>query len=429
MTKPNTVSEEVISKAIQGDTAAFTEIYEAYYKRVYFMGIQYFKNEDIAKDVVQEVFIKVYKQIKSLKAPKAFSSWLHVITYRECQNLSRKKLKILELGDEEKIEDFPDKKEIEITEMVENERIKDIIAESLSALSDPLKTVAILRFFEELKVQEIADILDIPKATVGTRLIKIRKVLQKDLKKQGVSLEKNYSLTILSSITLHDAYTSLLEKQTINEGSIKKVLDTILNNGVTVGWTLLTKLGLVMTIGSVAVLGYSGYKVVESAPNTVLIESIDYQEYRTNESIPVEVLLNTSPNGQEIGVYLENTPIYFDVDNNKLLFTINNNGKYTVKVAENEESFSITQIDKEAPIVSDIQYDGNNLTFSIRDNFNEIDYQESYIEYEGNKFIIDETHQIQETFLNNLHIIVHDVTGNRSVYEVQIKEVMNEVMT
>lgn len=106
MSSPDIVSEDVILEAKQGDIDAFAQIYNTYYIKVFFMSFQYLKNEDTAKGIVQEVFIKVRRHIKKLEKPKAFDSWLNVITYRECINHTRGKLKFTELREDQQFSNF-----------------------------------------------------------------------------------------------------------------------------------------------------------------------------------------------------------------------------------------------------------------------------------------------------------------------------------
>lgn len=141
MNRLTTVSEDIILKAISGDTEAFTLIYKSYYQRVYFIGIQYFRNEETAKDIVQEVFIKVHKQIHTLNSPKAFNSWLHVLAYRVCVSYDRKKIRFIQLDEGKFVEDFVDDKAIGISDQVENNRIQQIVVNTLDSMSLPLKEV------------------------------------------------------------------------------------------------------------------------------------------------------------------------------------------------------------------------------------------------------------------------------------------------
>jgi RNA polymerase sigma factor (sigma-70 family) len=220
--RPEPISEEIIIRASKGNKEAFSDIYHGYYKRVYFMAIQFFRNEDLANDVAQEVFIKVYKQIHTLKTPKAFSSWLYVITYRQCQNEARKKNKIEELGGKKTIEDFPD---VNKEDIITNNHIKEIIKASIETMNSSLQMVATLRFFEELKLEEIADILDVSKSTVANRLSRIKKIISDDLKANGI--ERNASVIVTPAV-MQQVYQTIFEQCTLNEPLANQILQTLL---------------------------------------------------------------------------------------------------------------------------------------------------------------------------------------------------------
>lgn len=196
----NKIPLETILRAQEGDSEAFTMIYKEYYKFVYFIGIQFFSDEDKAKDIIQEVFIKVYRKINTLKEPKVFHAWIRKIAYNECIYQINKNKNIVDLGDSMDVEDFEDDKDVGITLLLENKRIKEAIYSSLDSMSFPLKTVGFLRYHEDLKVMEISDILEIPKGTVNSRLNKIRHHLKVDLKKQGISPKQINSVVFVPGV-------------------------------------------------------------------------------------------------------------------------------------------------------------------------------------------------------------------------------------
>ena len=99
MKETQILDDKTIIKAQNGDTEAFSEIYRAYYKKVYFIAHQYFRDEEMAKDIVQETFILVHKKINQLREPKTFPAWLRKVTYSLCVNQSRKKQRIVDLGE------------------------------------------------------------------------------------------------------------------------------------------------------------------------------------------------------------------------------------------------------------------------------------------------------------------------------------------
>ena len=76
--------EELVSLAVKGDTDAYAELYDKYKDKLYNYAYYKLSNSDDAMDVVQECVLKAYENIRLLKSPKAFSSWLFKILYCCC---------------------------------------------------------------------------------------------------------------------------------------------------------------------------------------------------------------------------------------------------------------------------------------------------------------------------------------------------------
>jgi RNA polymerase sigma factor (sigma-70 family) len=92
MAKQKRIHKSTIIKLQAGQEKAFDKIYEAYKDRFYFMAYNFLKNEDDAKDAVQDIFIKILQDIKDLKHPEAFHVWSYRLAYHIClQTASQKR--------------------------------------------------------------------------------------------------------------------------------------------------------------------------------------------------------------------------------------------------------------------------------------------------------------------------------------------------
>lgn len=418
--KLKTISEEIISRAIEGDVEAFTEIYQIYNQRVFFLAVQYFKNEATAKDIVQEVFIKVYKNIHTLKSTNAFSSWLHTITYRECQNYNRKKLKIYDLKDDESIEGFPDITAIDIASQVENERIKEIIMKSLDTMKKPLRTVAVLRFFEEMKIHEIAEILNVPNDTVKSRIRRIRKKLSTDLEKNGVS--KNFGFTLVSPL-IFEAYSMLCEKYKMNDITSEQILRIILTGGGASigGISILTKLlvgGLISTtaIGGTIIYNENESKQVEPEIEIVLPSIDDYIKHKEVATID-SISHDNSWTNEKVKIDIKTSNTNYDrilIDDMETLKVLDN-GIYVVKLMKNnevidEEEIEISNIDRNSPTAVGEEV-GNDYIISLNEDVSGIDWNS--IEYYKNGTWSNDYQYDQ----NKNQIIVHnDILATHDLY-------------
>jgi RNA polymerase sigma-70 factor (ECF subfamily) len=133
------------------------------------------RDKSLQEDVLQEVFIKVYRNLNRYNTDFPFSSWIYRITHNETMSyFRRKRLQPLAL------DSFPDPDFLlaegttDTEEIIDVERIKEII----NKLDQKYKEVIILKYFEEKSYDEIADILQKPPGTVATLLSRAKQKLK-----------------------------------------------------------------------------------------------------------------------------------------------------------------------------------------------------------------------------------------------------------
>ncbi|NUM25843.1 MAG: sigma-70 family RNA polymerase sigma factor [Candidatus Buchananbacteria bacterium] len=135
---------------------------------------------DEAHDLLQEVFIKVYKNLNGYDPSLKFSSWIYRITrnhvisnYRKIKN----KPQVLSWEvDEESLSSLT--AEINIEKSTDQALLREQLAESLEKLKPKYREVLILRYFEEKSYDEISDIIKKPRGTVGTLINRAKTQLQ-----------------------------------------------------------------------------------------------------------------------------------------------------------------------------------------------------------------------------------------------------------
>ena len=132
------------------------------------------KDEDDVKEIVQETIYKAYRNIRNLKEPQYFKTWLSKILINVANDYLRKKGMVdLELDKTSYI------KEVVTEDKVE---IKIDLYNAIDELEDKYKDVVILRYFDDLKIEEISKRLDRPINTIKTHLRKALKDMKKMLK-------------------------------------------------------------------------------------------------------------------------------------------------------------------------------------------------------------------------------------------------------
>jgi len=144
----------------------------AYSKSVYNIALNFFAERDIASDVTQEIFIKVYHNLNKYKEEKNFSSWIFAISRNYCIDYWRKNKKYMinrqELDDNIKAgQPTPEENLIRESEI-------DGLRKKLARLEPELRLAIILRDIQDLSYQEIAERFSIPEGTVKSRINRAR---------------------------------------------------------------------------------------------------------------------------------------------------------------------------------------------------------------------------------------------------------------
>lgn len=171
------ISNELVMKASRGDMAAFEEIYKATSAFVYNVALRITNNRDNADEVTQDVFVKVYDNLRNFGFRSSFKTWVYRITANAAINYSKSKARYAH----NKVEydpvvhdvQVPDDVRLELDRADSEKRINSI----LELLDPDQRACIVLREIEELDYRSIADILRININTVRSRLKRARKKL------------------------------------------------------------------------------------------------------------------------------------------------------------------------------------------------------------------------------------------------------------
>lgn len=173
--------EELVDRVIKNKNF-FEEIVDRYQKKIWRYVFYLTNNKEESEDIVQEIFIKAYINLKSFNKNLKFSSWIFRIAHNEAVNFLKKNK--VNLSFNEKI--FEVKDEREIDEEFFKKELKRQIKNCLENLPVIYKEIVELYYFEELSYEEISDILKVPSGTVAIRLSRAKKILKKLCQKQKI---------------------------------------------------------------------------------------------------------------------------------------------------------------------------------------------------------------------------------------------------
>lgn len=182
---------ELVRRAQEGDRDAFRVLFERHHRRAYAVAYGVVKNEQDALDVVQDGFVKVHRHIDSFQGSSSFYTWL----YRIIMNLSidhvrrRRNAKGLEYDDalarsEDQAGDgalLPRILDGNPGKTVIRRELMGRIQKALEELPEYHRAVILLREVEGLSYEEMAEVLEVPKGTIMSRLFHARKKMQAEL--------------------------------------------------------------------------------------------------------------------------------------------------------------------------------------------------------------------------------------------------------
>jgi RNA polymerase sigma-70 factor, ECF subfamily len=178
-----TSDEALISRIAAGDRLAMQVLYARHHVRVYRFILRLVGNATTAEDLISEVFLDVWRQAGKFEARSAASTWLIAIArFKALSVLRRKPEEELDEETAEAIEDLADDPETTVQKKDKGE----ILRKCLSALSSDHREIIDLVYYHEKSVEEVAEMVGIPEATVKTRMFYARKKLSELLKAAGV---------------------------------------------------------------------------------------------------------------------------------------------------------------------------------------------------------------------------------------------------
>ncbi|MBN2344749.1 MAG: sigma-70 family RNA polymerase sigma factor [Candidatus Aminicenantes bacterium] len=188
-----TVDEDqaLIKKALRGNRRAFEELMRKYERKIFSFVVRMVRNEETAVDLTQDFFLKIYTVLDKYNFEYKFSTW----AYRICYNLvidhiRRHQAQVESLDDES----------VSPRDMLESENVnrddgfralarretRDYVWSVVDQIPLKFRELILLRYIQELKYEEIAEITALPVGTVKNRIFKAKEILKKEMDKDGL---------------------------------------------------------------------------------------------------------------------------------------------------------------------------------------------------------------------------------------------------
>jgi len=172
----------LIKKAQAGNMMAFEEIVRNYEERVFLIAVKIAKNDQDAEDIVQNVFITIFRKIDTFGFKSSFYSWLYRITMNTAFNHIKTRKFDEFLTDNEDTERNIAVSNDDTSELVDAEVFQRALKNALKGLPEKQKTVFVMKYDQQLKIKEIAAILDLHQGTVKKYLFRANEKLRVLLK-------------------------------------------------------------------------------------------------------------------------------------------------------------------------------------------------------------------------------------------------------
>ncbi len=181
-TQSHSPERELILSAQRGDRSAFKTLYDRYRDRVYNLVYYSMGDELASEDILQIIFIKIYRGLPAFRFEASLATWIYRITLNECLNQQQRRgaqyvpfEAILGSDDEFDTARTPD------LQHADRER-REIIHQAMMGLSPKLRSVVALKYLEGLSYEEIAAVLECAPGTVASRLSRALEQLEARLR-------------------------------------------------------------------------------------------------------------------------------------------------------------------------------------------------------------------------------------------------------
>ena len=187
-------SERRLIEACQrGDREAFRELFEAHKDRVWTVALRFTGDESAARDVTQQVFLKLFTSIAGFRHESNFKTWLYRMVANECMDEFRKRRRLIPLDfsrpasgadrdeDSGRVEMEDWRQEPLQEERLAQLEVSEAVLAALTQLKPKLRMAIVLKYFEDLSYEQMAEALSCSMGTVASRLNRGHKELARRL--------------------------------------------------------------------------------------------------------------------------------------------------------------------------------------------------------------------------------------------------------
>ena len=186
--------EELVARSRKGDVESFNQLITRWERPIYALAYRVIGQEEDARDVTQETFLRAFRGIGAFKGQAKFSSWLYRIALNLCRDWIRRRRRtpITLVPEDVELEDLA--ADVGASESVEDlvarRELSAVVEVAMAKLPEEQRTAIILKEYHGMTFQEIADLQGCPLSTVKTRLYQGLSVLRRELGTSQVAVPR-----------------------------------------------------------------------------------------------------------------------------------------------------------------------------------------------------------------------------------------------
>lgn len=403
-----------------GDKDVFTRLYKATAEPQYFTALSILKDSGLAEDAVQTVYMQVYRNISKLDSTEHFLPWLSRITYNTCLGILRIKKKNKADLDEEMLYAKPDSDpDINPLPLVVHKENETFLLSLLDRLSLEHRTIIVLRFYQELKVKEIARIMNVSEGTVKSRLHYALKKLKSILKENGC--HGTESLLGAGVFLRHTFRTARGPKDAGKLLSRKHVSEC-------------ARAVSVSAAACVVFMGAAGRYPAEEVKKVQIINADEY----TNKQVEIKITARVK-DGSHLEAGYEDGEKLKITQKSRTSFTVQarRNGKIRISLknggtVRDIKEISVKQIDRKPPVIKNAVHQGTALRVYLEDDASGVDYQKIEAKQDG-KFVQIAEINYSENYIElpgiasgSIQLVLKDMAGNEDIVRLKRTDRISE---
>jgi RNA polymerase sigma-70 factor (ECF subfamily) len=179
-----------IAAARKGNRLAFRRLVEQYQHFVFTIALKVLKKREVAEEVAQDVFLKVYNTLDTFEGKSKFSTWLYTVAYRTAIDEARKKQLLTQELEDDRTKNRRDDFHEDGLQRVNRLDLQEQLQTAIDQLDPTDAGIITLYYLHERSVKEIAEITDLTETNIKTKLFRLRDRLKETLSQQlGAELE------------------------------------------------------------------------------------------------------------------------------------------------------------------------------------------------------------------------------------------------